>query len=92
MSGNKTKIYKDGENKKVSVCESIESYWCPQIDKKSYLDKVFYKDARNMEEVPDSVVDLILTSPPYFNIKDYSKDGWQKKSTFRKNTRTNWRY
>ncbi|MGQ9817347.1 MAG: DNA-methyltransferase [bacterium] len=31
-----------------------------------------------MEEVPNSIVDLIVTSPPYFNIKDYSKDGWQK--------------
>lgn len=30
-----------------------------------------------MEEVPDNSVDLIVTSPPYFNIKDYSKDGYQ---------------
>lgn len=30
-----------------------------------------------MEEVAPNSVDLIITSPPYFNIKDYSKDGFQ---------------
>ena len=32
-----------------------------------------------MCEIPDGTVDLIITSPPYFNIKDYSKDGKQNK-------------
>ena len=31
-----------------------------------------------MSELPDSSINLIVTSPPYFNIKDYSKDGYQK--------------
>lgn len=44
---------------------------------KDFINKVFYKDARNMSEVPDNSVHLIVTSPPYFNIKDYSKDGYQ---------------
>lgn len=30
-----------------------------------------------MHEVPDNSVDLIITSPPYFNIKDYTKNGTQ---------------
>lgn len=30
-----------------------------------------------MNEVPDNSVDLIITSPPYFNIKDYAKNGTQ---------------
>ncbi len=30
-----------------------------------------------MYEVPDNSVDLIITSPPYFNIKDYAKNGTQ---------------
>lgn len=30
-----------------------------------------------MSEVSECSVDLIITSPPYFNIKDYSKDGYQ---------------
>lgn len=33
-----------------------------------------------MAELPDESVQLIVTSPPYFNIKDYSKDGYQSKT------------
>ena len=42
--------------------------------------KVYYKDSRSMKEVPDNSVHCIITSPPYFSIKDYSKDGYQRKS------------
>jgi len=42
-----------------------------------FINKVFYKDARKMSEIPDNSIHLIVTSPPYFNIKDYSKDGYQ---------------
>ena len=45
-----------------------------------YVDRVFYKDSRDMQEIPNGTVQLIVTSPPYFNIKDYSKDGRQEKS------------
>lgn len=44
-----------------------------------YENKVFFKDARKMKELPDNSVQLIVTSPPYFNIKDYSLDGHQEK-------------
>jgi site-specific DNA-methyltransferase (cytosine-N4-specific) len=44
---------------------------------KDFINKVFYKDARNMCEIPDNSIHLIVTSPPYFNVKDYSKDGYQ---------------
>ena len=43
-----------------------------------YLNKLFFKDARKMTELPDNSVQLVVTSPPYFNIKDYSLDGYQK--------------
>lgn len=43
-----------------------------------FLNKVYFKDARNMTELPNNSVHLIVTSPPYFNIKDYSLDGYQK--------------
>lgn len=43
-----------------------------------FKNKVFYKDARNMSEIPGDSIHLIVTSPPYFNIKDYSLDGYQK--------------
>ncbi len=45
-----------------------------------FANKVFYKSSDNMEELPDGSINLIVTSPPYFNIKDYSKDGHQKNS------------
>lgn len=44
------------------------------------MNTVYFADSRNMKDVPDSSVHLIITSPPYFNIKDYSKDGYQEKS------------
>lgn len=37
-----------------------------------------------MSELPDNSVQLIVTSPPYFNIKDYSLDGYQEKKTGKK--------
>jgi len=42
------------------------------------INKVYYKDARSMSEVDDNSIRLIITSPPYWNIKDYSMDGYQK--------------
>jgi DNA modification methylase len=47
-------------------------------NKKNYINKVFYKNAQKMSAVPDACVDLVVTSPPYFNVKDYSKDGYQE--------------
>jgi site-specific DNA-methyltransferase (cytosine-N4-specific) len=38
----------------------------------------YFKDSRNMSEVDSNSITLIITSPPYFNIKDYAKDGYQK--------------
>lgn len=49
-----------------------------------YINKIFYKDSRIMKELPDNSVHLIVTSPPYFNIKDYSLDGYQKKRRHKK--------
>ena len=43
-----------------------------------FLNKVYFKDSRKMTELPNNSVHLIVTSPPYFNIKDYSLDGYQK--------------
>lgn len=48
-----------------------------ETDVMSYLNRVFYKNSQYMREVPDRVVDLVVTSPPYFNVKDYSLDGYQ---------------
>ncbi len=43
-----------------------------------FINQVFYKSATSMSDIPDEAVNLIVTSPPYFNIKDYSKDGYQQ--------------
>ena len=55
------------------------------MDTKPYLNRVFYKNSQRMDEVPDESVDLIVTSPPYFNVKDYSRDGYQKRNHSAKN-------
>ncbi len=39
---------------------------------------IYFKDAQNMTEVDDNSITLIITSPPYWCIKDYSKDGYQQ--------------
>jgi len=46
----------------------------------SPLNQIFFKSSEDMIEVADSSVDLIITSPPYFNIKDYAKNGYQSRS------------
>ena len=42
------------------------------------LDVTHYEDARRMTKVDDECIVLIVTSPPYWNIKDYSLDGHQR--------------
>lgn len=49
------------------------------------MNKIFYKTSSDMSEVLDNTVNVIITSPPYFNIKDYSKDGRQEKTHSDKN-------
>ena len=39
------------------------------------MNKVYYKNSQDMSEVSNNSVDLVVTSPPYFNVKDYSKSG-----------------
>lgn len=42
-----------------------------------FYNTVYYQSAEQMSVIPDGAVDLIVTSPPYFNIKDYFKNGYQ---------------
>ena len=37
--------------------------------------KVILGDSRRMLEVEDNSVQLVLTSPPYYHIKDYGVEG-----------------
>lgn len=43
-----------------------------------WINTVYYKSSERMKEIPDNSVDVVVTSPPYFNIKDYYKDGRQE--------------
>lgn len=36
---------------------------------------ILFADSRNMAELPDESVHLVITSPPYWHIKDYGCDG-----------------
>ena len=47
---------------------------------KLFLDQIFFQSSQRMTQIPDASVDLVVTSPPYFNVKDYSMDGHQAKS------------
>lgn len=42
-----------------------------------FFDRVYYQTSEKMDTIPDNSIDLIITSPPYFNIKDYFKNGYQ---------------
>ena len=37
--------------------------------------KVYFADSRSLDFVDDGAVDFIMTSPPYWNLKDYGHDG-----------------
>ena len=45
----------------------------------SYFNKIYFKNAKNMSEIPSNSIHLVVTSPPYFNIKSYEMDGYQTK-------------
>lgn len=45
--------------------------------KLDFINSVFYKDAKSMAEIPSNSIQLIVTSPPYYNVKNYSLDGYQ---------------
>lgn len=44
------------------------------------VNQVFHKTSADMAEIPEGTVDLIVTSPPYFCIKDYSRNGHQDRA------------
>lgn len=46
----------------------------------AFFNRCFLGDSRNMISIPDGTVSLIVTSPPYFSIKDYSLDGTQEQA------------
>lgn len=41
------------------------------------MKNIYFKNSQKMIDIKNETVDLIITSPPYFNIKDYAKNGYQ---------------
>ncbi len=54
--------------------------------KNSPFNTVYFKSSSKMKEIPSNSVDCIITSPPYFNIKDYFMDGRQENVVTNANT------
>lgn len=50
------------------------------------MNTVFFQNSQNMKEVGGNSIDLIITSPPYFNIKDYAKNGYQDETHSKNHT------
>ena len=49
--------------------------WLPPYDKTVH--RLHLGDARNLEWIPDESVHLVVTSPPYWTLKEYEKNGAQ---------------
>lgn len=51
------------------VCNNSDS--CPPQE----YNKVFFKSSEKMMDVPNASIKVVITSPPYWNLKDYFKKG-----------------
>lgn len=49
------------------------------------MKNIFFKNSQKMNDIKNETVDLIITSPPYFNIKDYAKNGYQDETHSKNN-------
>lgn len=70
---------KESGNDAINICiqEKYGKVNSSNENKLNSANKIFYKSSIKMNEIIDNSIDLIITSPPYFNIKDYSKNGYQ---------------
>tara|TARA_X000000368_G_scaffold222645_2_gene175762 strand:+ start:232 stop:1122 length:891 start_codon:yes stop_codon:yes gene_type:complete len=60
------------EQKKIEEEKNWEKYWFdPEISNTSH--KIIIGDNRNLKIIKSNSIHLIVTSPPYFNAKDYSQ-------------------
>ncbi len=50
------------------------------------MNKIFLKNSQDMQEIDNNSINLIITSPPYFNIKNYAKNGHQDEIHSKKHT------
>lgn len=45
------------------------------LESNSYFGKVIFDSSENMSQIKDESIKVIITSPPYWNLKDYFKEG-----------------
>jgi len=72
---------KNLEKQKENINESVEKKYDFEIDgpreaTNSKLDesKIYYNTSENMEEIPSRSVQTIITSPPYWGLRDYDSE------------------
>lgn len=64
------------ETERVIKKEMAELFKNSQLTLQVNLNKIICKDATEfLKELPDESVDCIVTSPPYWNLRDYGVDG-----------------
>lgn len=70
---------KESDSNIINICihEELDTVSISNQKQLNPINKIFYKSSIKMNEIIDNSIDLIITSPPYFNIKDYSKNGYQ---------------
>lgn len=68
----KAKLSLEEREKKVQEELEHQRKYQSLISEYAMTHKVFNKSSENMKELEDGAVDLIVTSPPYFNAKEYS--------------------
>lgn len=69
--GNNYEIYES--DIKVQSLKLVSQMRKPVTD--SIFNKVFFKSSEDMCDIEDESIKLIVTSPPYWNLKDYFKKG-----------------
>ncbi|MEK6692368.1 MAG: site-specific DNA-methyltransferase [Nitrospirota bacterium] len=69
-------IYSSKKSQKIpKVKESLPDYvFQKEYNINNTIQTVYFFDSRDMSNIKDDSVNLMVTSPPYFNAKEYSKD------------------
>lgn len=62
--------------KTLSLLKKINPKDIVNLRKASTTALFLEKDARDTKEIPDNYVNLIVTSPPFLDVVQYSKDNW----------------
>ncbi len=63
-------------NKTKSLIKDVSFIQCKQLKEIHKTAKFLNTDARYTKEIPDNFVQLTVTSPPFLNIVQYTKDNW----------------